>query len=264
MPPVISLPQELKDRYKISTVHEVFSGGQKYVFLVTCKLGNCAIKMFRYGFGEREQREIEFYMQNKLLVGIPRTIEVDTYRGETIVIEEWIKGDPLLNIYLSYKGDSVRISQMITGIADIMDPIWQEGKVHRDLKPQNIIVKPDGIPVVIDFGIFKDPQQTTITDTGFQPHSWAYGAPEQLLGNKKYISYRTDFFSLGVIAYVLYYGELPFGQNEGDVMKKMANSDLTYKTESDCKLNSFFGSTLQFDASARPRNVKIFKEVVKA
>jgi len=263
MPPNISLPRELEERYEVSDVSAVFSGGQKYVFLVTCKMGKCAIKMFRFGFGEREKREIDFYIDNESLVGIPTIKKVDAYQGETIVVEEWVEGEPLVDVYASYHGNAKKISSMIKEIANIMEPIWNEKKVHRDLKPQNIIIKPDGNPVVIDFGIFKDPKQTTITDTGFQPHSWAYGAPEQLLGNKEHVSYRTDFFSLGVIAYVLYYGKLPFGKKEDDVMKKMASKDLSYNSDASCKLDSFFSSVLRFEVSARPRNVDMFKGAIK-
>ena len=219
--------------------------------------------MFRFGFGEREEREIKFYIDNSKLPGIPTIIKVIQHNNETIVIEEFIKGNPLNEISGQYAGNASLIANLLSPIADIMAPIWSEDKTHRDFKPENIIIQPDGTPIIIDFGIFKDSELTTITNTGFQPHSWAFAAPEQHLGNKEYISYRTDFFSLGIMAYYLYYQQLPFGQTQDVIMQKMTSKSLGYNTEKDCPLNNFFDAVLQFPVSARPRNVDIFKETLK-
>jgi serine/threonine-protein kinase len=251
-----------KKLLNVEEIHETFAGGQKYVFIATCNKKKCAIKMFKYGFGEREKRELSFYIANKELAGIPKVLDVKNEKNETIIVEEYIEGDCLQNIIGNYNSSATETSKLICDIADIMEPIWHKGKTHRDLKPLNIIITPKGLPVVLDFGIFKDPELTTITDTGVQPNSWPFAAPEQLLGNKKHISYRTDFFSLGVLAYFLYYQKLPFGLQRDDVIAKMIAHDMSYSTENDCELNDFFEATLKFDVSKRPRNVKLFKEAL--
>jgi serine/threonine-protein kinase len=262
MPPVISLSPKTQAKLGVTEVHRTFSGGQKYVFIATCNGSKCAIKMFRYGFGQREKRELEFYIDKRDLEGIPSIIEVINDGQETIVVEEYINGQCLHDILNTYKKKTEEIVRVITGIIDILRPIWAEGKTHRDLKPQNIIIKPDGTPTVLDFGIFKDPESTTITDTGFQPHSWAFAAPEQHLGKKEYISYRTDFFALGVIAYHLYYQKLPFGQEKDEILVKMISNDLSFHTETSCPLNKFFESTFKLDVSERPRNTELLKEAL--
>lgn len=262
MPPIISMKDSTKKLLNVEEIHETFAGGQKYVFIATCNKKKCAIKMFKYGFGKREERELEFYIANEKLAGIPKVLDVKNEKNETIVVEEYIEGDCLQNIIGNYKKSATITSKLICGIADIMEPIWNEGKTHRDLKPPNIILTPKGLPVVLDFGIFKDPDLSTITDTGVQPNTWTFAAPEQLLGNKKHISYRTDFFSLGVMAYFLYYQKLPFGDQRDDVIAKMVAQDLSYTTEDSCKLNNFFEATLKFDVSTRPRNVKLLKEAL--
>ncbi len=262
MPANITLDDATKKLLGVEVVHKTFDGGQKYVFIATCKGIKHAIKMYKRGFGEREQRELQFYKDKKDLKGIPRIIEVITHKNETIVVEEYIKGECLQDIIGRFKENAKKISKLICAIADIMEPIWEERKTHRDLKPQNIIITPSALPVVLDFGIFKDPEQTTMTDTGFQPHSWQFAAPEQHLGNKVHISYRTDFFALGVIAYCLYYQKLPFADKREDVLAKMVAHDTSFTTDSDCSLNTFLSSTLQFDVSARPRNVKLLKEAL--
>ncbi len=262
MPANITLDESTKKLLGVEKVHKTFDGGQKYVFIATCNGVKHAIKMYRHGFGKREQRELQFYKDNKDLKGIPRIIDVILHKSETIVVEEYIKGECLQDIAGLYKKNEEKISKLICAIADIMEPIWAEQKTHRDLKPQNIIITPNDLPVILDFGIFKDPEQTTITNTGFQPHSWPFAGPEQHLGKKSHISYRTDFFALGVIAYYLYYQKLPFGDKQEDVLARMVAHDTSLTTDNDCNLNTFFCSTLKFDVSARPRNVTILKEAL--
>lgn len=263
MPPKLTLPDDIKNLLNVEKIHNTFDGGQKYVFIVTCKGKKCAVKMFRAGFGEREKRELDFYQKNSCNTGIPNILDVIDYKGETIVVEDFVEGDNLQDAAGDYYGNYEKISKLIFALSDIMEPFWKGRIVHRDLKPLNIIIKKDGSPVVLDFGIFKDPDLSTITDTGFQPHSWNFASPEQLLGEKENISYRSDFFSLGVIAYYLYYKKLPFGGSKDEVLKTIEKSPFQYHSDTDCKLNTFFNSVFLKNPSERPRNVELMKECIK-
>ena len=93
MPPTILLPNDIQSLLDVQKVHKSFAGGQKFVFIASCKKYDCAIKMFRFGFGESEEREIKFYIDNSKLPGIPTIIKVIQHNNETIVIEEFIKGN---------------------------------------------------------------------------------------------------------------------------------------------------------------------------
>lgn len=262
MPPKITLPKETIDLLGVEDVHETFTGGQKYVFICTCKGVKCAVKMFRSGFGEREKRELQFYRDYAHNSGIPNIIDVIYHKGETIVVEECIEGRSLNDVVGDYFGNSQKISKLLHDIVIIMGPIWEAKLVHRDLKPPNIIIRPDDSPVILDFGIFKDPEQSTITDTGFQPHSWDFAAPEQLFGKKEYISYRTDFFSLGVIAYYLYYQKRPFGNSKDEVIGNFNASPIKYDTDPACELNRLFKSVFCIKPSERPRNIDLLRGVI--
>jgi len=262
LPAAISLSKETIKLLNVEQIHKTYDCGQKYVFIATCSGEYCAIKLFKYGFGAREKREIEFYQKNPHLIGIPRIKAIHPSKAETIVVEEYIEGSPLADITHLYKNDGNKIALLIHGIIDIMDPIWTDSKVHRDLKPANIIIQKSGAPVVIDFGIFKDSNQSTITETGFQPNSWDYAAPEQLLAIKKNITYRTDFFSLGIIAYYLYYQRLPFGSTKEQILGKMKSDNLLFTTDKDCPLNKIFNISIQFDISRRARTTIIMKEAL--
>ncbi len=86
--------------------------------------------------------------------------------------------------------------------------------MHRDLKPQNIMVRSNGEPVIIDLGIarFLDLESLTDTLNAIGPCTPIYAAPEQLTNQKHFINQRTDFFTLGIIILELLVGQHPFDQ----------------------------------------------------
>ena len=257
-----SLEQDFLKHYNITTVHKQIDGGQKKVFIITKTQEKCVLKLFQ-NFGERETRELDIYEKYKNNIGIPKVILIDNYHGDVIVFEEYIDGNDLSDIKDSYKSDYGKIKKLIIEICDILEPIWKDAITHRDLKPNNIIIKPNGRPVVIDFGIARDSGLGSLTLTGFMPKTPLYAAPEQVKGIKDQISYRTDFFSLSIIAYYLYYSKLPFGSTAAQVEKKYDENDLSYHTNDDCKLNELFSSVFKINPSERPRNVDLFRGLLK-
>lgn len=255
---MLTLDEKFKQTFGISQVHDSWNGGQKNVFLVTRNGIKCILKSFT-NFNTRDIRELEVYKKYSKLPGIPKIIETKSDKGSLVVFEEYINGKTLENIREEYKENYEKISKLITDICEILRPIWTDAIVHRDLKPSNIMVKADGSPIVIDFGIAKDFSNTTFTQTGFQPHTWQFAAPEQLFAEKEKISYRTDFFSLGVIVYFLYCGELPFGSTKEAVEENFRKRDLcSFAFIDGCKLNNFFTETLRFNPSERPNQVESF------
>lgn len=255
MPSTIDLPEGHKSHLGITKIINSFQGGQKDVYICeTSKYGLVAVKLLKNSFNEREMREANFYKDHKHLLGIPKLVDIIIYERDTMLIEEYIDGVVLSQDYNHYFNNDDAIIKLITNICRIMSPIWEKGYVHRDLKPDNILIDKDKNIFVIDFGIYKNPDNSTITDTFFQPNSALFAAPEQLIPNKSAISYRTDFFSLGVIAYFLKYNKYPFGNTKDQIISNFSSDKLNCEYGNDCRVKIFCEKVFQLDVSKRPRN----------
>src|SRR5262249_427890 len=124
------------------------------------------------------------------------------------------------------EAEAVRlIAQVCAGLHEA----HERGLVHRDVKPDNILVSPDGQAKLIDLGLVKETEADlglTRTEGGLgTPH---FMAPEQFR-NAKSADIRCDIYSLGATLYNLVTGELPFASSRGplDAWKKKINNDLT-------------------------------------
>lgn len=248
----ITLTKELLTHFKITEYSAPKKGGQKTVFYVTIDSQIYALKIINVN-DERFQRELKICTEFKELDGIPKIIQVEEFEKETVIIEEYIDGDDLSDIYATYLNDEEKVCDLIRKLCEILTPIWEHNYVHRDIKPQNIRIRKNGNPVILDFGIARALDEASITLTGNQPLTYLFGSPEQYEGNKKLISYRTDFFCIGIIAYYLYTSKLPFGDNRTEISKSFS-SDKTKVSMTSGKLEAFCNAVFKVNPSERPRN----------
>jgi eukaryotic-like serine/threonine-protein kinase len=129
--------------------------------------------------------------------------------GNPYIVMEYVQGDSLENLLrggrqftLIEKLEMVRQACLGLGYAH------QKGVVHRDVKPANLMIQPDGNVKVVDFGVARLQSQSGHTQTGMVIGTFHYISPERLLG--KAADGRADIWSLGCILYLLLTGRLPF------------------------------------------------------
>lgn len=123
------------------------------------------------------------------------------------IVMDFVEGDKL-STYIG-TGDEKTIVDIIKSIISTLDFVHKKGILHRDLKPDNIVVTRGGKPVLLDFGLSKLIDYTSIIQTGEHVGTFHYMSPEQISDSKN-IDSRSDYFSIGTILYQLLTGILPF------------------------------------------------------
>ncbi len=145
-------------------------------------------------------------------------------RGEHYLIMEFVEGVNLKQ-YLAQKGtlapqEAVRITSQICAVLQVAHA---NGFIHRDIKPQNIMVMPDGQAKLTDFGIVRVMEAAGLTNTGIVLGTADYLAPEQARGDP--LSPASDLYSLGVVLYEMLAGRPPFvGSSAVQVAMQHANN----------------------------------------
>jgi serine/threonine-protein kinase len=164
-------------------------------------------------------------------------------KSRPYIVTEYLEGKPLSTVMNEVRPlpipDAVQIASYICGALAHM----HENKVvHRDLKPQNIMICEDGTLRIIDFGIAKSTEMRRLTFAGFTPAMGTpdYMAPEQVKGKRG--DERTDIYSLGAVLYEMTAGSVPFeGPNPFIVM----NSRITGDPVAPRKLNPEISEALE-------------------
>lgn len=205
---------------------KTFVSGQKEVALVKNeKYGVCIRKTKKENTStSRIVREIE--IQNKFNCEYyPKIYFSDINPDKLLIYEEYIQGKDLSCIFKSdnyYKNNEGECINLLKHLLLGLNYIWNESIVHRDLKPQNIIIKDDKKPVMLDLGIAKILDGNDSTTLWFTA---GYAPIEQFSGKTGQIDKRTDFFSIGVIIYEMFFGERLFRNND-EVINKEPKFDL--------------------------------------
>lgn len=209
---LVNIGTIIGDRYEI--LEKVGSGGMADVFRAKCHRLNryVAIKILKQEYSEdtkfvkkfRGEAQAVASMSNPNIVGI---YDVGEENGMHYIVMELVEGITLKK-YIEEKGkltvkEAVGISLQI---ANGLDAAHRNNIIHRDVKPQNILIARDGTAKVSDFGIAKAASSNTITANAMG--SVHYISPEQARGG--YSDEKSDIYSLGVTMYEMLCGSLPF------------------------------------------------------
>ncbi|MEM8711024.1 MAG: bifunctional serine/threonine-protein kinase/formylglycine-generating enzyme family protein [Planctomycetota bacterium] len=116
------------------------------------------------------------------------------------------------------------VARFVRDVASGMEVVHAAGVIHRDLKPQNILLTPERGPKVSDFGLAKVADEQSIVGEGGVAGTYHYMSPEQLTSSRTSLDRRTDVFSLGTILFEMLCLTRPF---EGDTVNQIAENILT-------------------------------------
>ncbi|MDO4977192.1 MAG: Stk1 family PASTA domain-containing Ser/Thr kinase [Eubacteriales bacterium] len=220
----------LAGRYEI--LNHIGSGGMADVYRALCHQQNryVAIKILRQEHNEDEEFVTRFIAEAQATAGFTHPNIVNIYgageeQGYHYIVMELCEGMTLKRYIRRYGRLSVRetvdyAKQITRGI----QAAHKEGIVHRDIKPQNILVSESGTIKVADFGIAKAVTGATVSENLMG--SVHYFSPEQAKGG--YSDERSDIYSLGITMYEMATGKVPFdGETPVAIALKHLNEEMT-------------------------------------
>jgi len=152
--------------------------------------------------------------------------EVGSEGDTPYLVSDFIDGVTLADMLTARRPPPREAAKLVADVGDALHYAHQQGVVHRDVKSSNIMIRPDGSPVVADFGLAKrDAGEITMTVEGQVLGTPAYMSPEQARGESHKVDGRSDQYSLGVILYQLLTGELPFRGNTRMLLHQVLHDD---------------------------------------
>ena len=217
--------QKISDRYQI--IKSIGEGGMANVYLGydTILDRNVAVKVLRGDLSSDEKFVRRFQREALAASSLTHPNIVEVYdvgedNGEYYIVMEYIEGKHLKN--LLKKRGKLTLSEAVDimlQITDGMAAAHDSYIIHRDIKPQNIMILENGLVKITDFGIAMAMNATQLTQTNSVMGSVHYLPPEQASGQGSTL--QSDIYSMGIVMFELLTGELPFkGDNAVEIALK--------------------------------------------
>ncbi len=217
--------QKISDRYQV--IKSIGEGGMANVYMAydTILDRNVAVKVLRGDLANDEKFVRRFQREALAASSLSNPNIVEVYdvgedNGEYYIVMEFIEGKHLKQ--LIKKRGKLTVSEAVDIVMQITDGLsvaHDSYIIHRDIKPQNIMILENGLVKITDFGIAMAMNSTQLTQTNSVMGSVHYLPPEQASG--KGSTLQSDIYSIGILFYELLTGKLPFkGENAVEIALK--------------------------------------------
>ena len=217
--------QKINDRYQI--IKTIGEGGMANVYLAydTILDRNVAVKVLRGDLATDEKFVRRFQREALSASSLSHPNIVEVYdvgedNGSYYIVMEYIEGKHLKQL-LKKRGNLTltEVVDVMLQVTDGMSAAHDSYIIHRDIKPQNIMILENGLIKITDFGIAMALNSTQLTQTNSVMGSVHYLPPEQASG--KGATIQSDVYSMGILMYELLTGTLPFrGDNAVEIALK--------------------------------------------
>jgi serine/threonine-protein kinase len=209
--------REIKGRYRI--LSRLGQGGMGSVYLAEQKSvrRKVALKILKQDLLQDDAHVARFRLEARLTGNldhrnIPRVYDFDqTEDGSLFIVMEFIEGHTLTAL-IGERGslEPGRALRLGRQVAEGLQAAHRKGVVHRDIKPDNIMIETGDVVKVMDFGVarLRESENARLTQVGLMVGTPQYMAPEQIEGGE--VTERTDIYALGIVLYEMLTGEVPF------------------------------------------------------
>jgi serine/threonine-protein kinase len=177
-----------------------------------------AVKVLKTAMLSDPEFAARFYGEARMMASFrhPGVVEVYDYAGADETDDEqvaylvmaYVDGEPLSNRVRQGPLSVTDTMSIVAQAAEALHAAHQVGVVHRDVKPGNLIVKPTGAVILVDFGVARSTTVTSVTQVNAIVGTALYMAPEQVAKGR--VTAATDIYALGAVAYHCLSGEPPF------------------------------------------------------
>ena len=251
--------QKINDRYQI--IKSIGEGGMANVYLAydTILDRDVAVKVLRGDLSNDEKfvRRFQREALNASSLSHPNIVEVYDVgddNGQYFIVMEYIEGKNLKDL-LKKRGKLTvpEVIDIMSQIADGLSVAHDSYIIHRDIKPQNIMILENGLVKITDFGIAMAMNATQLTQTNSVMGSVHYLPPEQASG--KGSTLKSDIYSMGILMYELLTGTLPYrGENAVEIALKHLKEPLPSIREEIPDLPQSVENIILKSAAKNPKN----------
>lgn len=261
------MPREKLGDYRI--VREIGRGGMGAVYEATSPQGErVAVKTILSAGAEMDSRSrwevVERFMMEARAIralehrNIVAVTDVGQDEGEFFMVMEFLDGQSVRQLLDMIGAFPIqKASAIIADVCAALSYAHRAGVIHRDIKPDNIVLLKSGVTKLTDFGLARIGEIGTHTQDGTMMGTLAYMSPEQARGER--LDARSDLFSLGITFHEMVAGERPFRGEGGAVLQAILTEEPAVLVAAPERVQAALRKCLVKDPAARFQSVEEFR-----